>query len=52
VYQGILMPSGSFATAVFNSIYNSFQNRYCFKRALPEENFDKSAALATFGDDL
>jgi len=31
LYQALMMPSGAWLTAVLNSIYNSWLNRYCYR---------------------
>lgn len=52
IYQFIGMPSGSYLTAVMNSIYNSFMTRFCWMKLNPGVPFDANCSLATFGDDL
>lgn len=53
VYRYLGMPSGSYLTAVFNSMYNSWMQRCLFDIELGDKyEFDEVIAQATFGDDL
>jgi hypothetical protein len=52
LYKNLGMPSGCYATAVLNSMLNSFMIRFCWYIVYPDVDFDLANALATFGDDL
>lgn len=52
IYRYIGMPSGSYITAMINSMYNSWKNRTLWDLEHPEKDFDDHIAQATFGDDL
>jgi hypothetical protein len=45
------MPSGSYITAVINSVYNSWMNRVLWDIANPDLDFDDHVAMACAGDD-
>jgi len=51
MYQGIMMPSGTFITAWFNSVYNSVTTRAMFRIANPQLLFDEHVFLRVMGDD-
>ena len=52
VYQYIGMPSGSYLTAMINSMYNSWKNRVLWDLVHPDKDFDEYLAQGVFGDDL
>jgi hypothetical protein len=63
IYHITGMPSGSFITAIMNSIFNSWSNRSCwvnykdclyekYDRSPSDFDFDMVMAMATFGDDV
>jgi len=47
LYQALMMPSGAWLTAVLNSIFNSWLNRYCFREHRREINSDFTKHLDT-----
>lgn len=52
IYRYVGMPSGSYITAMINSMYNSWKNRVLWDYQHPSLNFDEFIAQACFGDDL
>lgn len=52
IYRYVGMPSGSYATSMWNSMYNSWMQRTLWKIKFPNTPFDSQVAQAAFGDDL
>jgi hypothetical protein len=52
IYKSIQMPSGSYLTAMINSMFNSWMLRKLWDVAFPDKNFDEYIAQAIFGDDV
>jgi hypothetical protein len=52
IYSSYQMPSGSYLTAVVNSMYNSWMNRVLWDCKHPDKDFDEFISQGTFGDDL
>jgi len=52
IFRYIGMPSGSYLTAIVNSMYNSWMTRICWDMKHPDKNFDDFISQGTFGDDL
>jgi len=53
IYVVMRMPSGTWATSLFNTIWNSVKNREIWRRKRPfEAEFDEMFALSVFGDDM